>query len=144
MPAQVRRWYSLSFVHQPCLHSTTWAARDRQVGDHPPIGADALRSSGQPGARSAVSPALLVISSACDCAPRSCLQRPFALKRLGCRRSCRTADVHCDLILSSGFLAFANHSGFLKAVEKVRLGRSASSNAWRFGSTFQHANNCAL
>jgi hypothetical protein len=29
-----------------------------------------------------------------------------------------TGDV--DVVLSSGFLAFANHSGFLEAVEEVR------------------------
>lgn len=32
-----------------------------------------------------------------------------------------TADEACDLVLSSGFLAFAYHSGFLQAVQDAGI-----------------------
>ena len=43
-----------------------------------------------------------------------------------------TAGEQYDLVLSSGFLAFANHSGFLQAVEEVRRCSSmaALQTAW--------------
>lgn len=35
--------------------------------------------------------------------------------------SCCLADEGCDLVLSSGFLAFAYHSGFLEAVAEAGI-----------------------
>ena len=47
------------------------------------------------------------------------LRRAIATNSRG-RRSCSVAfaAIEADLVLSSGFLAFANHSGFLQAVEE--------------------------
>jgi hypothetical protein len=96
-------------------------ARGRAAAAGPPGGARTRASArlAGPGAARRAAPAAIVARAAAGrpAAPRCARWRER--RRPPCLFPTPAGDSY-DVVLSSGFLAFANHSGFLQAVEEVR------------------------